>query len=234
VRDSSARRTAPFLDVCHAILTLVDSGAVNVGPPPAAPANGPDERERLAQAGRGWRGRARGALRPRRRVAPTRPERERARRPEREIDPGEKGRYLRPSPASATPDPSSEKREPFLATVARETAPGAAFANCCEFSAGRCFPATVRGFGAALLPRFERRQASRRPEKARRLAALLGGVDLALGVVERVPFRAGWGDSTPGAVGRLGLDPAIHAPAREPVPVFVGAVRGARAGGGRR
>lgn len=40
VRDLVRKTNRPVLDVCHAILALVDSGAVNVGPPPAAPAAG--------------------------------------------------------------------------------------------------------------------------------------------------------------------------------------------------
>ena len=37
VRDLVRKTNRPVLDVCHAILALVDAGAVNVGPPPAAP-----------------------------------------------------------------------------------------------------------------------------------------------------------------------------------------------------
>jgi hypothetical protein len=38
VRDLVRKTSRPVLEVCHAILELVDSGAVNVGPPPAPPA----------------------------------------------------------------------------------------------------------------------------------------------------------------------------------------------------
>jgi uncharacterized protein DUF4388 len=37
VRDLVRKTSRPVLDVCHAILEMVDAGAVNVGPPPAAP-----------------------------------------------------------------------------------------------------------------------------------------------------------------------------------------------------
>jgi hypothetical protein len=38
VRELVRKTNRPVLEVCHAILALVDAGAVNVGPPPAAPA----------------------------------------------------------------------------------------------------------------------------------------------------------------------------------------------------
>ncbi len=38
VRDLVRKTNRPVLDVCHALLGLVDAGAVNVGPPPAPPA----------------------------------------------------------------------------------------------------------------------------------------------------------------------------------------------------
>ncbi len=40
VRDLAKKTGRGVLDVCHAILALVDAGAVNVGPAPAAPAAG--------------------------------------------------------------------------------------------------------------------------------------------------------------------------------------------------
>jgi Domain of unknown function (DUF4388) len=40
VRDLVRKTNRPVLDVCHAILAMVDAGAVNVGPPPAAPVAG--------------------------------------------------------------------------------------------------------------------------------------------------------------------------------------------------
>ncbi|MDQ1460111.1 MAG: hypothetical protein QOI08_1595, partial [Actinomycetota bacterium] len=52
VRDLVRKTNRPVLEVCHAILTLVDSGAVNVGPPPAAPvtARTNGNRHRAAEA----------------------------------------------------------------------------------------------------------------------------------------------------------------------------------------
>jgi hypothetical protein len=97
VRDLVRKTNRPVLDVCHAILALVDAGAVNVGPPPAAPVAG----------------RANGKVK---RVADTAVEPEAPYGPgvesphpgpngfvpnvvadedaEREVDPAEKGRYL--------------------------------------------------------------------------------------------------------------------------------------------
>jgi hypothetical protein len=39
VRELVRRTNRPVLDVCHAILELVDAGAVEIGPPPVAPAS---------------------------------------------------------------------------------------------------------------------------------------------------------------------------------------------------
>ncbi len=91
VRDLVRKTNRPVLDVCHAILTLVDSGAVNVGPPPAPPATArANGRKRAVD----------GAVEP---EAPYGPGVE-SPHPgpravtndeiEREIDPAEKGRYL--------------------------------------------------------------------------------------------------------------------------------------------
>lgn len=91
VRDLVRKTNRPVLDVCHAILTLVDAGAVNVGPPPAAPANGRanGSRKRLLEAA----------------VEPEAPYGPGVESPhpgpngvvddlDREVDPAEKGRYL--------------------------------------------------------------------------------------------------------------------------------------------
>ncbi len=95
VRDLVRKTNRPVLEVCHAILEMVDAGAVNVGPAPAAPLDRPYQRP---QARPRSGGRARGAVRPRRRVAPSRPaQRVRERgsdEVDREVDPAEKGRYL--------------------------------------------------------------------------------------------------------------------------------------------
>jgi hypothetical protein len=92
VRDLAKKTGRPVLDVCHAVLALVDAGAVNVGPPPAAP---------VAR-------RTNGARRPTDEVEvePERPYGPGVESPhpgptagagddeEREFDPADKGRYL--------------------------------------------------------------------------------------------------------------------------------------------
>jgi len=95
VRDLVRKTNRPVLDVCHAILTLVDSGAVNVGPPPAVPTtartNGNGARKRGVDA----------AVEPEAPYGPgvesphPGPNGNAFEDPEREIDPAEKGRYLR-------------------------------------------------------------------------------------------------------------------------------------------
>ena len=95
VRDLVRKTNRPVLDVCHAILALVDSGAVNVGPPPAAPAtartNGNGSRKRGVDGG----------VEPEAPYGPgvesphPGPNGNALDDPEREIDPAEKGRYLR-------------------------------------------------------------------------------------------------------------------------------------------
>jgi hypothetical protein len=92
VRDLVRKTNRPVLEVCHAILSLVDAGAVNVGPPPAAPVNG---------RANGTRKRATEVA-----VEPEAPYGPGVESPhpgptggapdgtEREIDPAEKGRYL--------------------------------------------------------------------------------------------------------------------------------------------
>jgi hypothetical protein len=96
VRDLVRKTNRPVLDVCHALLALVDSGAVNVGPPPAPPAartNGANGRKRGIEAA----------------VEPEAPYGPGVESPHpgpgsngnayddeaREVDPAEKGRYLR-------------------------------------------------------------------------------------------------------------------------------------------
>jgi hypothetical protein len=94
VRDLVRKTSRPVLDVCHAILTLVDAGAVNVGPPPAPPAartngNGSRNGKRVADTG----------------VEPEAPYGPGVESPhpgpngtfddmDHEVDPAEKGRYL--------------------------------------------------------------------------------------------------------------------------------------------
>ncbi|HEV7524660.1 MAG TPA: DUF4388 domain-containing protein [Acidimicrobiia bacterium] len=94
VRDLVRKTNRPVLDVCHAILSLVDSGAVNVGPPPATPVTGRTNgnRKRTADAA----------------VEPEAPYGPGVESPHpgphlagangddggREVDPAEKGRYL--------------------------------------------------------------------------------------------------------------------------------------------
>jgi hypothetical protein len=89
VRDLVRKTNRPVLEVCHAILALVDSGAVNVGPPPAPPASARSN------------GRKRGADA----VEPEAPYGPGVESPhpgppvvaddlEREVDPVDKGRYL--------------------------------------------------------------------------------------------------------------------------------------------
>ena len=51
VRDLVRKTNRPVLDVCHAILALVDAGAVNVGPAPAAPVAGRTSRRPRAVDG---------------------------------------------------------------------------------------------------------------------------------------------------------------------------------------
>jgi hypothetical protein len=92
VRDLAKKTGRPVLDVCHAIMALVDAGAVNVGPPPAAPearrANG--SRKRVAEA----------AVEPERPYGPgvesphPGPNPAAGEDAEREFDPADKGRYL--------------------------------------------------------------------------------------------------------------------------------------------
>jgi len=92
VRDLVRKTNRPVLDVCHALLGLVDAGAVNVGPPPAAPATARTNGTRRRDAD--------GAVEP---EAPYGPGVE-SPHPgptngvddsDREVDPAEKGRYLR-------------------------------------------------------------------------------------------------------------------------------------------
>ncbi len=91
VRDLVRKTNRPVLDVCHAILTLVDAGAVNVGPAPAAPVVGRTNgtRKRSSESA----------------VEPEAPYGPGVESPhpgpaggvddgEREIDPADKGRYL--------------------------------------------------------------------------------------------------------------------------------------------
>ncbi|HUI48645.1 MAG TPA: DUF4388 domain-containing protein [Acidimicrobiia bacterium] len=92
VRDLVRKTNRPVLDVCHALLTLVDAGAVNVGAPPAAPvaarSNGANRRpvepavEPEAPYGPGVESPHPG------------PHAYAAEEAEREVDPAEKGRYL--------------------------------------------------------------------------------------------------------------------------------------------
>ncbi len=93
VRDLVRKTNRPVLDVCHAILSMVDAGAVNVGPPPAPPvaarANG--ARKRVSEVA----------------VEPEAPYGPGVESPhpgpngaaiedlDREVDPADKGRYLR-------------------------------------------------------------------------------------------------------------------------------------------
>ena len=93
VRDLAKKTGRPVLDVCHAILALVDADAVNVGPPPAAPAAGRTSngaRKRAAEA----------AVEPERPYGPgvesphPGPNTAVAEETEREFDPADKGRYL--------------------------------------------------------------------------------------------------------------------------------------------
>ncbi len=91
VRDLVRKTNRPVLDVCHAILALVDAGAVNVGPPPAAPV--------AARTNGKVKAVAETAVEP---EAPYGPGVESphpgpngvAEDAEREVDPAEKGRYL--------------------------------------------------------------------------------------------------------------------------------------------
>jgi hypothetical protein len=96
VRDLVRKTNRPVLEVCHAILALVDSGAVNVGPPPVPPAT--------ATAKNGKPGRGRGADAAVEPEAPYGPGVESphpgpngtaSENGDRDIDPAEKGRYLR-------------------------------------------------------------------------------------------------------------------------------------------
>jgi Domain of unknown function (DUF4388) len=92
VRDLVRKTNRPVLEVCHAILELVDSGAVNVGPPPAVP------------VGRNGKGRARNgdpAVEPEAPYGPgvesphPGPNGNASENGDRDIDPADKGRYLR-------------------------------------------------------------------------------------------------------------------------------------------
>ena len=94
VRDLVRKTNRPVLEVCHAILELVDSGAVNVGPPPAVPvgrANGKGGRARNGDA----------AVEPEAPYGPgvesphPGPNGNVSENGERDIDPADKGRYLR-------------------------------------------------------------------------------------------------------------------------------------------
>ena len=93
VRDLAKKTGRPVLDVCHAILALVDAGAVNVGPPPAAPAAGRTSngaRKRAADlAGEPERPDGPGVESPH--PGPNAAADEET---EREFDPADKGRYL--------------------------------------------------------------------------------------------------------------------------------------------
>jgi hypothetical protein len=95
VRDLVRKTNRPVLEVCHAILALVDSGAVNVGPPPAPPAT-------ARTNGKGARGRgAEAAVEPEAPYGPgvesphPGPNGSAPENGDRDIDPAEKGRYLR-------------------------------------------------------------------------------------------------------------------------------------------
>jgi uncharacterized protein DUF4388 len=101
VRDLVRKTNRPVLDVCHAILSLVDAGAVNVGAPPAAPVAGRTNGERTnGERTNGERKRVLEAA-----VAPEAPYGPGVESPhpgpngtvddgDREVDPAEKGRYL--------------------------------------------------------------------------------------------------------------------------------------------
>jgi hypothetical protein len=92
VRDLVRKTNRPVLDVCHAILSLVDAGAVNVGPAPAAPTAGRTNgsRKRASEI----------AVEPEAPYGPgvesphPGPNGSHADGAEHEVDPAEKGRYL--------------------------------------------------------------------------------------------------------------------------------------------
>jgi hypothetical protein len=91
VRELVRKTNRPVLEVCHAILALVDAGAVNVGPPPAPPVAARTNGNRMPAA--------EAAVEP---EAPYGPGVESphpgpnvaAEDVDREVDPAEKGRYL--------------------------------------------------------------------------------------------------------------------------------------------
>jgi hypothetical protein len=94
VRDLVRKTNRPVLEVCHAILELVDSGAVNVGPPPAVPvgrAGGKGGRTRNGEA----------AVEPEAPYGPgvesphPGPNGNGSENGDRDVDPADKGRYLR-------------------------------------------------------------------------------------------------------------------------------------------
>ncbi len=93
VRDLVRKTNRPVLDVCHAILTLVDAGAVNVGPPPAPPA--------VARANGARKRASEVAVEPEAPYGPgvesphPGPHGAAIDDPDREVDPADKGRYLR-------------------------------------------------------------------------------------------------------------------------------------------
>ena len=92
VRDLVRKTNRPVLDVCHAILALVDSGAVTVGPPPAVAVGGRTNGRRRAVDG---------AVEPEAPYGPgvesphPGPNGNAFDDPERAVDPADKGRYLR-------------------------------------------------------------------------------------------------------------------------------------------
>jgi hypothetical protein len=92
VRDLVRKTNRPVLEVCHAILALVDAGAVNVGPPPAAPV--------AARTNGKVKPAAETAVEPEAPYGPgvesphPGPNGVAAEDSEREVDPAEKGRYL--------------------------------------------------------------------------------------------------------------------------------------------
>ena len=92
VRDLVRKTSRPVLDVCHAIVELVEAGAVSVGPAPAPPAvaRGNGTRRRAAE----------GAVEPEAPYGPgvesphPGPNGVAADDPDREVDPADKGHYL--------------------------------------------------------------------------------------------------------------------------------------------
>ena len=102
VRDLVRKTNRPVLEVCHAILALVDAGAVNVGPPPAVPvgrANG--TRARATATPRSNRRRLTAPASSRRTPARTG---ESPTTPSARSTPPKRAATSAPSPASATSD----------------------------------------------------------------------------------------------------------------------------------